>query len=47
MGLVKFVFPNDENVYVHDTPAPELFSRTRRDFSNGCVRVENAVALAE
>lgn len=47
MGLVKFIFPNDENVYMHDTPAQELFSRTRRDFSNGCVRVENAVALAE
>ena len=47
MGLVKFIFPNDENVYMHDTPAPELFSRTRRDFSNGCVRVENPVALAE
>jgi murein L,D-transpeptidase YcbB/YkuD len=47
MGLVKFIFPNDENVYMHDTPAQELFSRTRRDFSNGCVRLEKPLALAE
>lgn len=47
MGLVKFIFPNDENVYLHDTPATELFGRARRDFSNGCVRVEDAVGLAE
>jgi len=47
MGLVKFIFPNDENVYMHDTPAQELFSRTRRDFSNGCVRLEKPVALAD
>jgi len=47
LGLVKFVFPNDENVYMHGTPAPQLFSRARRDFSHGCVRVEDPVALAE
>jgi murein L,D-transpeptidase YcbB/YkuD len=47
MGLVKFIFPNDENVYMHGTPAQELFSRTRRDFSHGCVRLEDSVALAE
>ncbi len=47
LGLVKFVFPNDENVYLHGTPAPELFKRTRRDFSHGCVRVEDPVALAQ
>jgi murein L,D-transpeptidase YcbB/YkuD len=47
LGLVKFVFPNDENVYMHDTPAHELFSRSRRDFSHGCIRVEDPVALAE
>jgi murein L,D-transpeptidase YcbB/YkuD len=47
LGLVKFVFPNDSNVYLHGTPAPELFSRARRDFSHGCVRVEDPVALAE
>jgi len=47
LGLVKFVFPNDVNVYMHGTPAPELFSRTRRDFSHGCIRVADPVGLAE
>ena len=47
LGLVKFVFPNDENVYLHGTPAQQLFERSRRDFSHGCVRVEDPVALAE
>jgi len=47
LGLVKFVFPNTENVYMHGTPAQTLFSRSRRDFSHGCVRVENPIALAE
>jgi L,D-transpeptidase YcbB len=47
LGLVKFVFPNPENVYVHGTPAQSLFSRSRRDFSHGCVRAENPIALAE
>ncbi|HET9002535.1 MAG TPA: L,D-transpeptidase family protein, partial [Gemmatimonadaceae bacterium] len=47
LGLVKFVFPNSHNVYLHGTPAQELFARTRRDFSHGCIRIENPVALAE
>ena len=47
LGLVKFVFPNDDNVYLHSTPAQSLFRRARRDFSHGCVRVEDPVALAE
>jgi murein L,D-transpeptidase YcbB/YkuD len=47
LGLVKFMFPNQDNVYMHGTPAPELFSRSRRDFSHGCVRVEDPIALAE
>ena len=46
LGLVKFMFPNEENVYLHDTPVQELFSRARRDFSHGCVRVEHPVGLA-
>ena len=47
LGLVKFLFPNDNNVYLHSTPQPALFNRTRRDFSHGCVRVEDPAALAE
>lgn len=46
LGRVKFIFPNDDNVYLHDTPATQLFGRARRDFSHGCVRVEKPVALA-
>ena len=46
LGLVKFLFPNEHNVYLHATPATELFSRTRRDFSHGCIRVENPQQLA-
>jgi murein L,D-transpeptidase YcbB/YkuD len=47
LGLVKFVFPNDDNIYMHGTPAQQLFGRARRDFSHGCIRVENPVKLAE
>jgi len=41
LGLVKLMFPNEHHVYLHSTPATELFARTRRDFSSGCIRVEN------
>ncbi len=47
LGKVKFLFPNKEDVYLHDTPANALFSRSRRDFSHGCVRVEDPLKLAE
>jgi len=47
LGLIKFVFPNREDVYLHGTPARALFARTRRDFSHGCVRVADPVMLAE
>ena len=47
LGLIKFVFPNEYDVYMHDTPAKSLFSRARRDFSHGCIRLENAQNLAE
>jgi len=47
LGLVKFMFPNRFNVYLHDTPARELFSRVQRDFSSGCIRVEKPVELSE
>ncbi|MGQ0704136.1 MAG: L,D-transpeptidase family protein [Gemmatimonadales bacterium] len=46
LGAVKFVFPNSQNIYLHGTPAEELFDRTRRDFSHGCVRVEDPLGLA-
>jgi L,D-transpeptidase YcbB len=47
LGLAKFIFPNHENIYMHGTPAPQLFSRTRRDFSHGCIRLEDPARLAE
>jgi murein L,D-transpeptidase YcbB/YkuD len=47
LGLVKFIFPNNAAVYLHSTPATQLFARTRRDFSHGCIRVEDPVGLAE
>ena len=46
LGLVKFLFPNEYSVYLHGTPATDLFSRTRRDFSHGCIRVEKPEQLA-
>lgn len=46
LGLVKFMFPNEYDVYLHSTPAPELFKRSRRDFSHGCIRVEKPAELA-
>lgn len=47
LGHVKFIFPNEHNVYLHDTSSRELFSKTRRDFSSGCIRVKNPMELAE
>jgi len=47
LGLVKFVFPNQYDVYMHDTPAVRLFSRARRDLTHGCIRVQDAEELAE
>lgn len=46
LGLVKFVFPNHFDVYLHDTPEDGLFRRERRTFSHGCIRVEDPVGLA-
>jgi murein L,D-transpeptidase YcbB/YkuD len=46
LGLVKFIFPNDQNVYLHSTPAQQLFSEVHRNFSHGCIRVEKPVELA-
>ncbi|MDQ3997649.1 MAG: L,D-transpeptidase family protein [Gemmatimonadota bacterium] len=47
LGLVKFLFPNDFNIYLHDTPAKALFDQTNRAASHGCIRVERPVELAE
>jgi murein L,D-transpeptidase YcbB/YkuD len=47
LGQIKFMFPNEYDVYLHDTPADHLFSRTERDFSHGCIRLERPVQLAE
>src|SRR4029079_12073091 len=47
LGLAKFIFPNDHNVYMHGTPATELVSRARRDFTHGCIRLEDPPRLAE
>jgi murein L,D-transpeptidase YcbB/YkuD len=46
LGLVKFVFPSIEGIYLHGTSETNLFSSYRRDFSHGCIRVEHPIALA-
>lgn len=46
LGLVAFLFPNQYNVYMHGTPATQLFAKSRRDFSHGCIRLERPEALA-
>lgn len=46
LGLVKFLFPNSNNIYLHDTPSKNLFSSERRAFSHGCIRVEKSKELA-
>jgi murein L,D-transpeptidase YcbB/YkuD len=46
LGDIKFVFPNTDSIYLHHTPAVDLFQRERRDFSHGCIRVEDPLALA-
>ena len=45
LGEVKFIFPNQYNVYLHDTPARNLFTKSRRAFSHGCIRVSDPMAL--
>jgi L,D-transpeptidase YcbB len=45
MGRVKFLFPNDEGIYLHDTPERALLKKDARHFSNGCIRLENAAEL--
>jgi murein L,D-transpeptidase YcbB/YkuD len=47
MGKVKFMFPNDLGIYLHDTPERELFAKPVRYFSSGCIRLEDAARLGE
>jgi L,D-transpeptidase YcbB len=47
MGSVKFMFPNNFQIYLHDTPSPNLFKRESRSFSSGCIRLEKPVELAK
>ncbi|WP_370217607.1 murein L,D-transpeptidase, partial [Thalassolituus sp.] len=47
LGTVKFLFPNDQSIYLHDTSSPELFDKEQRALSSGCVRVEKPRLLAE
>ena len=47
LGHVAFLFPNDFDVYLHDTPADELFARPGRDLSHGCIRVEEPETMAQ
>lgn len=46
LGLIKFMLPNAHNVYLHSTPAQQLFEKSRRAFSHGCIRVKDPVGLA-
>ncbi len=47
MGKVKFLFPNGEGIFLHDTPDRALFAKTERHFSNGCIRLEDAAGLGK
>jgi murein L,D-transpeptidase YcbB/YkuD len=47
LGAIKFAMPNPMDIYLHSTPARELFERSRRDLSHGCIRVEHPAALAQ
>ncbi len=46
LGKVKFLFPNSFNIYLHDTPQKDLFKRSERDLSHGCIRLSDPVKLA-
>lgn len=47
LGRIKFIFPNSHNVYLHDIPSRNLFARSQRAYSHGCIRVEDPFWLAE
>lgn len=46
LGRIKFMFPNSQNIYMHDTPSQALFQRTQRTFSHGCIRLSYPIELA-
>jgi len=46
LGNIKFMFPNEYNVYIHDTPSRELFDKDSRAFSSGCIRIQKPIELA-
>lgn len=46
LGRVVFSFPNDDHIFMHDTPSHSVFARSRRDFSHGCIRLEDPMAMA-
>jgi murein L,D-transpeptidase YcbB/YkuD len=46
LGKIKFMFPNEFDIYLHDTPADHLFDKAERDFSHGCIRLEKPIELA-
>ncbi len=47
LGRIKFLFPNRQAIYLHDTPAKALFNSDKREFSHGCIRVKNPYKLSE
>jgi murein L,D-transpeptidase YcbB/YkuD len=47
LGRVKFMFPNEYDIYLHDTPSRELFSAEKRTFSSGCIRLQDPIGLAK
>jgi murein L,D-transpeptidase YcbB/YkuD len=47
LGRVKFMFPNEYDIYLHDTPSRELFAAEKRTFSSGCIRIQNPLDLAK
>lgn len=47
LGMIKFIFPNPQFIFLHDTPSRELFNRSARNFSSGCIRIEDPFKLAE
>jgi len=47
LGRIKFMFPNDHSVYLHDTPSKSLFARDQRAFSHGCMRVQDPLEFGE